>query len=71
MPRYRQHSALAQVVHNVRSAGTVPSTPAALRTSRLLTKAWTSPAVPAALCVAHLYVIALYLRNPFQKVELE
>ena len=41
-----------------------------VKNKRLMTKVLASPAVPLVLGFAHLYVIALYLRNPFQKVEL-
>lgn len=86
VPRYRTHSALAQVIYNVRLGGDLgvsmgPSAESPLKDStaglrlarsrRLLTKAWTSPVVPLGLFFAHLYVIALFLRNPFQKVELD
>ena len=73
IPRYRQYSALAQVIHNVPRVGKQLEQPLKESTTslrlltgkRIFTKVWTSPAVPLGLCLAHLYLIALFLRNPF------
>ena len=41
------------------------------RFERTFAKLWTSPLVPVGLFIGHLYLIALFLRNPFQKIDLD
>jgi len=66
---FRQHSNLALLVYNIRmtNAQQVKFS----RFERNFSKLWTSPLVPISLFVGHLYLIALLLRNPFQKQDLQ
>ena len=67
-PIFRSHSGLAQLWYGFKikdSANTVS------RIERNFAAIWTNPLVPLGLFVGHLYLIALFLRNPFQKVDLE
>ena len=67
---FRRHSSLALFLHNVRASHQGQQ----LRLSRFersFSKLWTNPLVPVGLFVGHLYLIALLLRNPFQKQDLQ
>jgi hypothetical protein len=41
------------------------------RFERQFARLWTNPVIPIGLFVGHLYLIALFLRNPFQKIDLD
>ncbi|TNV71770.1 hypothetical protein FGO68_gene12220 [Halteria grandinella] len=69
---FRQHSPLAMLVYNMRDPKQQQEQ--SLRFSRFerrFGKVWTSRLVPLSIFVGHLYLIALFLRNPFQKVDLD
>ena len=62
---YNQHSALALFIYNKQV-----KSPLYHKANTKLARVLSSPVVPFSLFVGHLYLIALFLRNPFQKVEL-
>ncbi|TNV71772.1 hypothetical protein FGO68_gene17134 [Halteria grandinella] len=69
---FRQHSPLAMLVYNFQDPKVQQEQ--SLRFSRFerrFGKVWTSRLVPLSIFVGHLYLIALFLRNPFQKVDLD
>ena len=41
------------------------------RFERRFARIWGNPIVPIGIFFGHLYLIALFLRNPFQKVDLD
>ena len=67
---FRQHSNLALLIYN-QSASKDARQLKFSRFERRFARIWTSPVVPISLFFGHLYLIALFLRNPFQKVDLD
>ena len=67
-PNFRVHSNIAMLFYNEKVGG---KSVEYSRLERRFARYWTSPVVPVALFVGHLYLIALFLRNPFQKVDLD
>ena len=71
-PIFRQHSKLALMFYNVNVGGNQMTArkQQMSRMERGFAAMWGSILVPIGLFAAHLYLIALFLRNPFQKIDL-
>ena len=67
---FRQHSNLALLQYNQTASKDARNLKFS-RFERRFAKLWTNPIVPIGLFFGHLYLIALFLRNPFQKVDLD
>ena len=62
---YNRHSPLAAFIHNQ-----TYKTDSFHRASARASRVFLNPVVPLSLFVGHLYLIALFLRNPLEKKEL-
>jgi len=71
--RFREHSKLAQLIYNQTQRSEGQKEEMARRSleqsrrARTLYRVIGHPIVPIGIVIGHLYVIALFLRNPFEK----
>lgn len=69
--RFRQHSSFAQFIYNINPKRTALQTKLSARRERNFARIWASRWVPLLAVVGHLYLIALFLRNPGKQDDLD